>query len=78
MQRKTVSQLIEEFPAVICTDRQPKAPTDGAECTHRNNYPNRSTPPLGLQGSCREATACCWDAWSIIIAAHDVLEHFYV
>lgn len=44
LQRKTVSQLIKEFPMAICTDCQLKALTDDAESAHRNIYPNRSDP----------------------------------
>lgn len=40
--------------------------------------PTDPTPLLALQASCPKAMGCCWDAWSIIIAAHNVLEYSYV
>lgn len=42
--------------------------------------PTDLPPPPGpaRQGSCPKATGCCWDARSITIAAHNILEYFCV
>lgn len=64
----------ERISHSICR-HQPKAPTDGAECSHTSICPNRSDLLPALQGSCPKAMRCCWSIWSII---HDILEYFYI